>query len=342
MILLPLMFGISLAVLLYLPLADAPNPAPAATSATPAPRPSTSGSPAPATGETVQAASTGKPQAPPLPASFSGTQVDGQFQLDAAGNLLIGEEIRHIFDYFLSAMGEEPLKTSLDRLRAHIDRQLQSPAREQAQALLGQYLDYKRELVGLERDLPQRPDLDILRQREAAVRALRARIFSEEAHRAFFAGEEAYNGFSLERLAILHDERLDPQAKAAAIDRLRESLPEEAQASVLPQLHSDLRQRTAELQAQGASAAQIRELRQQAVGAEATVRLEALDRRRSDWQARLQRYRDDKARLQANPGLSESDRNAALQRLAEEGFDERERLRLSAAEELATSRARPL
>ncbi|WP_044305453.1 lipase secretion chaperone, partial [Pseudomonas aeruginosa] len=35
--------------------------------------------------------------------------------------------------------------------------------------------------------------LDALRQREAAVKALRARIFSNEAHVAFFADEETYN-----------------------------------------------------------------------------------------------------------------------------------------------------
>ena len=54
-----------------------------------------------------------------LPASFKGTEVDGQFQLDAAGNLIIGPELRQLFDYFLSAIGEEPLKQSIERLRRY-------------------------------------------------------------------------------------------------------------------------------------------------------------------------------------------------------------------------------
>ncbi|MCO3688734.1 lipase secretion chaperone [Pseudomonas aeruginosa] len=180
----------------------------------------------------------------PLPTSFRGTSVDGSFSVDASGNLLITRDIRNLFDYFLSAVGEEPLQQSLDRLRAYIAAELQEPARGQALALMQQYIDYKKELVLLERDLPRLADLDALRQREAAVKALRARIFSNEAHVAFFADEETYNQFTLERLAIRQDGKLSAEEKAAAIDRLRASLPEDQQESVLPQLQSELQQQT--------------------------------------------------------------------------------------------------
>ncbi|PBD22627.1 lipase chaperone, partial [Pseudomonas aeruginosa] len=101
----------------------------------------------------------------PLPTSFRGTSVDGSFSVDASGNLLITRDIRNLFDYFLSAVGEEPLQQSLDRLRAYIAAELQEPARGQALALMQQYIDYKKELVLLERDLPRLADLDALRQR---------------------------------------------------------------------------------------------------------------------------------------------------------------------------------
>lgn len=44
----------------------------------------------------------------PLPTSFRGTSVDGSFSVDASGNLLITRDIRNLFDYFLSAVGESP------------------------------------------------------------------------------------------------------------------------------------------------------------------------------------------------------------------------------------------
>lgn len=273
-----------------------------------------------------------------LPPSFAGTQVDGGFHLDAAGNLLVSEDIRRIFDYFLSPIGEEPLRSSVERLRAYIAGKLQVPAEGQALALLEQYLSYKVELVQLERDLPQLSGLEFLRQRESSVQALRVRIFSAEAHQAFFAQEEAYNQFNLQRVAISRDDSLDAAAKGAALDRLRESLPAELQDSVLPQLQSELYTRTAALQTQGGTPAQLRQLRQQLVGIEATARLEALDQQRQVCKKRLEAYNRERARIEATPGLSAGDKSTALSSLAEERFDERERLRLAAPEELANAR----
>ena len=335
----PLLIGAGVAVTLYFnPLAPTPQP-----TAQPLPGqmtvPATAAplapvEPTPAAAESAALSS--------LPPSFAGTAVDGQFRLDDAGNLLISMDIRRIFDYFLSAYGEERIQTSIARLQAYIRSQLDEPAEGQALALLEQYLDYKRQLIQLEKDLPQMASLEAMRQREQAVQNLRASIFSPEAHQAFFAQEEAYNQFTLQRLAIRHDQALNEQQKAEAMDRLRATLPEDMQEMLVPQLQAELRQQTAALQAQGAAPEQIRQLRLQLVGAEATARLEALDQRRQQWQQRLDAYRQEKARIEANSGLSEEDRQAAIASLAEERFDERERLRLDAAEQLAKSREKKL
>lgn len=274
-----------------------------------------------------------------LPASFRGTEVDGRFEVDAAGNLIITQEVRHLFDYFLAAIGEEPVEQTLERLRQYIDASLVSPARAQAHALLEQYLDYKQQLAQLEMDLPQFTSLDGLRSREAAVQALRARLFSQEAHQAFFASEEGLNRFTLERLAIRHDENLSDEQKAAAIDQLRESLPEEMQDHVLPQLQHELRTQMEQL-GPDASPEQVRRLRQHLVGAEATQRLEELDQRRLHWRQRLEAFLAERQRIESHPGMSPVDREAAIRALAEERFDERERLRLEASEHLLQARGK--
>lgn len=334
----PLLIGAGVAVTLYFnPLAPSPQPTaqPLPGQMTvPAADPLTPVEPTPAAAESAALSS--------LPPSFAGTAVDGQFRLDDAGNLLISMDIRRIFDYFLSAYGEERIQTSIARLQAYIRSRLDEPAEGQALALLEQYLDYKRQLIQLEKDLPQMANLEAMRQREQAVQNLRASIFSPEAHQAFFAQEEAYNQFTLQRLAIRHDQSLNEQQKAEAMDRLRATLPEDMQEMLVPQLQAELRQQTAALQAQGAAPDQIRQLRLQLVGAEATARLEALDQRRQQWQQRLDAYRQEKARIEANSGLSEEDRQAAIASLAEERFDERERLRLDAVEQLAKSREKKL
>ncbi|WP_271407828.1 lipase secretion chaperone [Pseudomonas sp. Q1-7] len=333
LLLLPLAFAGALAILLQW----GGRPAPASSSVTP-PN-ATVAAPAPAaTAPAAPVASSPPSTTGRLPASLTGTEVDGRFRLDGAGNLLVSEDIRRIFDYFLSTQGEESLTASIQRLRGYIDGQLDAPAEGQALALLDQYLDYKRQLVRLERDLPLLADLAALRQREAAVQALRARIFSSEAHQAFFAKEEAYNTFTLQRLAIQRDARLEPAAKAAAIDQLRGNLPDDLQAMAASQLQAELRVQVGALQAAGGSPEQIRQLRQQLVGAEATSRLEALDQQRLHWQQRLQVYLMERRRIEASEGLSDSDKATAISRLEEEGFSPQERLRLQAAAELAAAR----
>jgi lipase chaperone LimK len=110
---------------------------------------------------------------------------------------------------------------------------------------------------------------------------------------------------------------------------------------LLPHLQNQLRQQTAQFQAAGASPEKIRQLRVQLVGGEATQRLEALDQKRHAWSKRLDDYLREKSRIAANQGLSASDRAKAIEQLAEQRFDEHERMRLNAAEQLAAARKQP-
>jgi len=305
------------------------TPSPAAVAELPSLAPPATAVPAqPRQPQKPRPAPQGRPQ---LPTSFKGTQVDGQFRLDQGGNLIIGAELRHLFDYFLAAAGEEPLKNSIERLRRYIATELPEPARSQASAVLNQYLNYKRQLLDFEETYARSTDLSALRQRLSAVQALRARVLEPAVHQAFFALDEAYDRFSLERLAIQADSAMDSDAKGRAIDRLRAGLPGDLQELLVPQLQSELREQSAALQAQGADAQQLRQLRQQLVGSEAANRLEALDRQREQWQQRVSAYRRERQRIETTRGLDAVERRSAIERLEAEQFDEGERLRLVAA-----------
>jgi lipase chaperone LimK len=223
------------------------------------------------------------------------------------------------------------LKNSIERLRRYIAAELPQPAQSQASAVLTQYLNYKRQLLDLEATYSRTTDISALRQRLSAVQALRARVLEPAVHQAFFALDEAYDRFSLERLAIQADSALDSDAKGRAIDQLRAGLPGDLQELLVPQLQSELREQTVALQAQGANAQQIRQLRQQLVGSEAAARLEALDLQRAQWQQRVAVYRQERQRIEATRGLDDVERRSAIERLEAEQFDEGERLRLVAA-----------
>lgn len=334
LLLLPLFFCASLALLLWLQPTTQSPPATVTTADSPTRVQSEPVTLPPLLARPTQAVAV--PQT--LPGSLRGTEVDGVFQVDGNGNLLITEDIRNIFDYFLSTLGEEPLKQSLARLRSYIDSQLPAPAKDQAHELLNQYLKYKHELISLEQNLPQTPDLNTLMQREQAVLSLRQQLFSQEVQQVFFGDEQTLNQFTLNRLVTLHDATLTDEQKTARVQQLRDQLPEALQDHVITRLQVELRQQTQALQARGANAQEIRRLRQQTVGVEATQRLEDLDQRRAQWQQRLTAFNAERAKIRANQGLSDTDKHSAESQLLTQHFSDTERLRVEASLQLIDAR----
>ena len=93
--------------------------------------------------------------------------------------------------------------------------------------------------------------------------------------------------------------------------------------------HGELYAATQTLQDQGASAEEIRQLREQALGSAAADALADLDRQQAAWQQRLSDYAAERNRLRQS-GLNDSQLQAAIAELQASRFDERERLRVQA------------
>ena len=55
-----------------------------------------------------------------LPRSLQGTKVDGEIIIDANKQLVVTEGLRRLFDYFLSALGEEDEATIIQRVESYI------------------------------------------------------------------------------------------------------------------------------------------------------------------------------------------------------------------------------
>ena len=261
--------------------------------------------------------------------SLRETEVDGTLEVDAQGNLVISEQLRHLFDYFFTAVGEISFEEAAERIRIYLASQLQDPALGQSLTLLQNYIDYKTALVELEQGFPVVADIAGLRARQDEVQRLRARLFSPEAHAAFFAAEEIYNHFTLERLAILQDPNLTDDDKAAMIENLRQSLPDDVQDVLIPQIHQELTVQTEQLLEQGADPSEVRELRLSLVGPEATGRLEDLDQERQQWQQRMDDFSAEREAILSYQGLAEDDKQAAIEELLENRFNANERLRVS-------------
>lgn len=277
-------------------------------------------------------ATTARPPAPTTdqqPASLRGTQVDGRLETDYRGHLIVTDQLRHLFDYYFTTVGEISAEEAIQRISDHLAARLQQPARSQAQALLDAYVQYKTDLVELEASYPVIDDIEGLRARADAVDRLRAALFDPVAQAAFFAAEEVYDRFTLERMAIVRDESLSELQKGELIEDLRHNLPGDMQELLIPQIHQTLNSQTAELAASGADATQIRQLRMSLVGPQATQRLEALDAQREQWQQRVEQFTAERQAILDYRGLAEADKQAAIEALAQETFEPAERLRLA-------------
>jgi lipase chaperone LimK len=278
--------------------------------------------------EAVAGVRGGAGAAEPPAGDAPGVEALGALATDAAGNLVLDENVRRFFDDFLTALGEASLDAIRARLEAAIDRRLPPGAARQARELLARYLAFRaavRELSG---------DPGDLEARVARIRALRRSYLGEEADRELFATQDAVTDAELERRRIAAA-ALDQDERARRLAEVEARLPEplrvvreRAMAPVVAMQHEEA------LRREGASAEDIQAYRTATFGPEAASRLAALDEQRLAWQARLDQFRAQRAQVESSIS-DEAARTQELARIFEAEFSPPERLRVEALERIA-------
>lgn len=271
--------------------------------------------------------------APDTLPSHRGTAMDGGVTLDAGGQVVPDRDLKRLFEYFLTGLGRASPEVLRERLRTAVsERGLPPAAVTEVLALFDQYLDYREALGGLES--PGSGAGSLWAAFEARYQ-LRREVLGPAVAEGLFAREEAIDRYALEKRAIMQDEQLTPQQRQRRLALIEQQLPADVrQAREQTRVALALRERTQALREAGASETRIHALRQEMVGAEAAERLSALERQREDWQQRLEAYRQERQRIASNQGLAPADREAALERLLAEHFDENEARRVRALERI--------
>jgi len=263
----------------------------------------------------------------PLPFSLAGTDEVGGLAVGAGGDLVIDENLRRFFDYYLTALGEETIDEIRARLEAEIERRLPERAAKQARELLARYLELRSALA----DLGEKEG--DLAQRVAEIRQLRRRLLGDEAATRMFVTGDALTDVELERQSLaaanLGDEeraRRMAEAEAKLPEPLR-VIREKAEAPVVSMKHEEA------LRQSGASAADIQAYRTARFGPEAAVRLSALDDRRAAWQGRVDAFRAARAEIEAAvPDVTL--RNQRVAELVDSTFSGSEHIRIEALERI--------
>jgi lipase chaperone LimK len=264
----------------------------------------------------------------PLPASLRGSEPDGRIEVDADGRFVPTPGALLLFDYFLSASGEEPLEVIRGRILLHLEYQLPPEVAGEVAALLDRYLAYREALRGLAESRAGPADLE---RRWQWIRELRVEHFGAEVAAGLFGPEEQTILVDMERRRVALDETLDEAERAERLAALDERLPSNVRearrrAAAPARVRAEVEARRAE----GASEAEIFALREEAFGTDAAERLAALDARRAEWQRRLHDYHAERDALLGDSEFAPEELHGALEALRAEHFE---------AEELARVRA---
>jgi lipase chaperone LimK len=285
------------------------------------------------------ASPTGRPA--PFVRSMQDTVPDGDLQTLQGGNgagassALAYGELKRLFDYYLSAVGEQSIDAIMAHIRGELQRRLPAAQAQKAQRLLGLYIAFKRELV----DLEGKPELggngvQAIRKRMLAQQDLRARYFSADETQGMFGFEDAYDMDAVARLEVSQNPALSALEKKQQLAALDAAMPANLRAerdatSVVVRVE----QQALELRAKGASEDDIYRMRAKEFDPQAAARLADVDREEAAWKARIQRYLDERAKLlQSLAGAPESERQGALAQLQQSLFSQAERPRLVAFE----------
>ena len=265
----------------------------------------------------------------PLPPSLLGTSHGVTLRADAQGNLVLQPDLLHLFDFYLAGREEEGLDKVLTRIHQDLAAQLKGNALDQARDLLSRYVDYRIALQNLP-EADSSMDAGALRLRLDALNATRQQYFSAEEYALFFANENAENEYMVQRLALGQQSGLSEEQRQQAVAELELQLPEEVRETrAASTRQGELYATTQAMLERGASAEEIRQVREQALGSEAANALAELDRQQAAWKQRLADYASERNRLRA-AGLGDNELQSAIAELQASRFDELERKRVQA------------
>ncbi|PXX38512.1 lipase secretion chaperone [Undibacterium pigrum] len=271
--------------------------------------------------------------------SFEGTAQDGNLSRDGGSELQVSAELRLLFDYYLTATGEKQLPEIRAEIERVLDQKLSAQAALQAKNLLARYIQYKQALVSVETNaqnisMNKTSMAAAARQRWSAMQQTRQRFFSEKENQAMFGFDDAYDMDALNRMDVAENTSLNPEQKQAQLQALDDALPaalrEEKNA---PYQVIRLEEQASQLRANGASDADIYNMRATATSPEAATRLAEVDREEAIWKARIQQYQEQKNKLNTEMAFhSATEKQAALDQVRKQYFNADEQRRLPAYE----------
>lgn len=252
--------------------------------------------------------------------SQTDTETNCQLQFNASQNLIINEQTRNCFEYFLSQYGERNITEIRKNFQLYLEHHFQSAQQQQILALWSRYIDYREALSQLQIPETAEESYRYFQATFVAIQDLKQRFFSAIEIEGLFGTEDEYQQYTLDRMQILENNSLDTSTKAKLLQERFEQLPQDWQENIkdLSRLE-DLRALTAQIKARNGSPQELRDMRLHLVGEAATQRLEQLDQQRSVWKQQVQSYLEERKTI-IDSNMSAFAKTQAIQQLKQQQF----------------------
>lgn len=261
------------------------------------------------------------------------TQINCQIRADASNRLIVNEQTKDCFEYFITQYGEKTIEQIKADFLSYTKISYKEPVLSQLNNLWTRYIDYRSKLGDLPAPTADKESAKYYQQILVNTQNLRKKFFSNYEIQGLFGIQDTYDQYTVDRLEIMDNQKLSTAEKAQKLKELFEQLPEDWKEN-LKQLNQleDLRKLTAEIKARGGSAEELRQMRTNLVGPEATQRLETLDVQRSDWKGKVNQYLAERDNI-LKSNLSDSAKQRAVEQLKAQQFaNQQEQLRLQTFE----------
>ena len=274
-----------------------------------------------------------------LPRSLQGTDVDGEIIIDENKQLVVTEGLRRLFDYFLSALGEEEEAVIYARVESYIRGHTPEPAASQAITIFDQYIAYLKAIPEIEKKYGNlqlqatksgKLDLNAVSHQKQDVAKLRQQYFEKDTIKAFFGTEDEYDDYSIEMVRINQNAQLNDAQKEAARQSYISRMPDNTiKANIEQQANlGELMARTEQMKAKGATPEALYNMRRELVGEPAAARLAQVDQQDANFDQRFNQYQAQKQSL-LTQNADKAQAQTQINQLEQQLFSEAERKRLT-------------
>ena len=263
------------------------------------------------------------------------TQINCQIRVDSSNRLIVNEQTKDCFEYFITQYGEKSIDQIKTDFMTYLKASYQQPVLSQLEDLWSRYVDYRSKLGDLQAPTADKDSPQYYQQIVDNTQNLRKKFFSDYEIQGLFGAQDVYDQYTVDRIGVMNDKNLSAIEKAEKLKQLFNQLPEDWKENLqqISQLE-DLRKLTSEIKARGGSAQELRQMRTNLVGAEATQRLEILDVQRSDWKSKVNQYLAERDTIM-NSSMNDTAKQSAVSQLKSQQFsNQQDQIRLQTFEKV--------